>query len=172
VEDRKRGRLGDILLAIVLPGVYACSSLPFSRLVRAQSRLIMMKKLRILALGVVVSTSILPTSCDAFVRRVRLPLAGHSKYAVGKGSITFAQNYSDAVRDGGGSLIVEVNNVPLPSGTNLEVVVHGKQVGTLVLDKSRNGRLVLASTTKQAIPQLTEASIVTVRLPAGAKVLW
>ncbi len=132
----------------------------------------MMKMLRILALGVVVSTSILPTSCEAYVRHLRLPLAGCHKYAVGKGSVTFAQNYSDAVRDGGGSLIVEVNNVPLPPGTNLEVMVHGKQVGTLMLDKERNGRMVLASTTKQGIPQLTEASIVTVRLPAGARVLW
>ncbi len=131
-----------------------------------------MKMLRILALGVVVSTSILPTSCEAYVRHLRLPLAGCHKYAVGKGSVTFAQNYSDAVRDGGGSLIVEVNNVPLPPGTNLEVMVHGKQVGTLMLDKERNGRMVLASTTKQGIPQLTEASIVTVRLPAGARVLW
>ncbi len=171
-DDHELRGVAGILLAIVLPEVYACSSRPFSRLVRAQSRLIMMKKLRILALGVVVSTSILPTSCEAYVRRLRLPLAGHSKYAVGKGTVMFSQNYADAVRDGGGSLIVEVNNVPLPSGTNLEVVVHGKQVGTLVLDKSRNGRMVLASTTKQAIPQLTEASIVTVRLPAGAKVLW
>jgi hypothetical protein len=133
VEDRKRGWLGDILLAIVLPGVYACSPLPFSRLVRAQSRLIMMKMLRILALGVVVSTSILPTSCEAYVRHLRLPLAGCHKYAVGKGSVTFAQNYSDAVRDGGGSLIVEVTNVPLPPGTNLEVMVQGKQVGPLLL---------------------------------------
>jgi hypothetical protein len=132
----------------------------------------MMKMLRILALGVVVSTSILPTSCEAYVRHLRLPLAGCHKYAVGKGSVTFAQNYSDAVRDGGGSLIVEVTNVPLPPGTNLEVMVHGKQVGTLMLDKERNGRMVLASTTKQGIPQLTEASIVTVRLPAGARVLW
>jgi hypothetical protein len=132
----------------------------------------MMKKLRILALGVVVSTSILPTSCEAYVRHLRLPLAGCHKYAVGKGSVTFDQNYSDAVRDGGGSLIVEVSNVPLPPGTNLEVIVHGKQVGTLMLDKERNGRMVLASTTKQGIPQLTEASIVTVRLPAGARVLW
>jgi hypothetical protein len=132
----------------------------------------MMKMLRILALGVVVSTSILPTSCEAYVRHLRLPLAGCHKYAVGKGSVTFAQNYSDAVRDGGGSLIVEVTNVPLPPGTNLEVMVHGKHVGTLMLDKERNGRMVLASTTKQGIPQLTEASIVTVRLPAGARVLW
>jgi hypothetical protein len=76
------------------------------------------------------------------------------------------------VSDGGGSWIVEVNNVPLPPGTNLEVVVHGREVGTLMLDKERNGRLVLASTTKQAIPQLTESSIVTVRLPAGARVMW
>jgi hypothetical protein len=132
----------------------------------------MMKKLRILALGVVISTAVWPTSCEAYVRHLRLPLAGCHKYAVGKGSVTFAQNYSDAVRDGGGSLIVEVSNVPLPPGTNLEVLVHGKQVGTLMLDKERNGRMMLASTTKQGIPQLTEASIVTVRLPAGARVLW
>ncbi|MDB5344058.1 MAG: hypothetical protein JWP89_2435 [Schlesneria sp.] len=131
-----------------------------------------MKKLRILALGVVISTAVWPTSCEAYVRHLRLPLAGCHKYAVGKGSVTFAQNYSDAVRDGGGSLIVEVSNVPLPAGTNLEVLVHGKQVGTLMLDKERNGRMVLASTTKQGIPQLTEASIVTVRLPAGVRVLW
>ena len=132
----------------------------------------MIQKLRLLALGAVVSTSLWPVPCEAYVRELRLPLAGCHQYAAGRGAVRFAQNYGDAVRDGGGTLIVEVNNVPLPPGTNLDVMIHGKQVGTLMLDKERNGRLVLQSTSKLGIPQLTEASIVTVRLPAGAKVLW
>ena len=132
----------------------------------------MIQKLRLFALGAVVSTSLWPIPCEAYVRELRLPLAGCNQYAAGRGAVRFAQNYGDSVRDGGGRLVIEVTNVPLPVGTTLEVTVHGKQVGTLTLDQERNGRLVMASTAKEAIPQLTEASIVTVRLPTGAKVLW
>lgn len=131
----------------------------------------MLQKLRILAVGVAISAVICPSACEAYVHRLRFPLAGYREYQLGKGQVMYSQSY-ETTGAGSGTLTVEVSNVPLPAGTLLEVVVHNKQVGTLTLDKERNGRLVLVSSSKWAVPRVNEGSDVMLRLPAGGRVLW
>lgn len=131
----------------------------------------MSPKLRVVVLACVVAAA-WTAPCEAFVRRLQFPLSGHRNYGSGSGQVTFSESFGDVGRSDGVTLIVEVNNVPLPPGTELAVLVHEKQVGRLKLDKLRNGRLVLESGPGRRVPRLSAGSFVTVALPAGATVLW
>lgn len=115
---------------------------------------------------------LLPANCLAYVEYVTIPLSGYRLYSAGRGSVSFSQSYgADGVQDPG-TLTIQVNNVPLPPGTELDVLVHEKQVGTLKLDQERNGRLVLKTGPKWSVPRLAPGSLVSLKLPAGSTVLW
>ena len=121
----------------------------------------MRSRVRLLALaGLVIACGSL--SCDAYVRYLQFPLAGHRDYGSGSGQVKFSESFGDADRSDGATLIVEVKNVPLPAGTELTVEVDGKEVGTFKLDKLRNGRFILESGKGKVVPRLSTSSLVTV----------
>lgn len=114
----------------------------------------------------------IPAPCQAYVEYVRLPLCGCRDYAVGKGSVVFTESFGEKTRSDGGTLIIEVSNVPLPPGTELRVCVHERDIGTLTLDKRRNGRFVLEGNEKKAVPKVNSGSIVVLKLANGMTVMW
>lgn len=133
----------------------------------------MFSRLRFVVLACAVIAAACPSTCEAYVQRVQFPLSGYRHYAGGKGLVTFAERFGESGYSDGATLIVEVSNVPLPAGTELEVIVHEKTVGTVKLNKDRGGRLVLESNSRKSIPRLSTGSLVTLRLPAGGStVLW
>ncbi|HEX8503204.1 MAG TPA: DUF4214 domain-containing protein [Pyrinomonadaceae bacterium] len=68
-------------------------------------------------------------------------------------------------------LQVEVQDVNLPAGTVLSVVVGGQQVGTLTIDSLRAGRLELETGRGQSVPAVTNGTAVAVRNQAGANIV-
>ncbi|MBS0203328.1 MAG: hypothetical protein JSS49_10545 [Planctomycetes bacterium] len=132
----------------------------------------MFDKFRFPMVMCVIATFAAPLPCQAYVETLRLPLCGCRDYAVGQGSVTFTESFGEKTRSDGGTLIIEVSNIPLPPGTELRVIVHDREIGTLKLDKRRNGRFVLEGTAKKAVPKLTSGSSVVLKLENGVTVLW
>ena len=132
----------------------------------------MFQKLGSLILFVAVAAATWPVPCEAYVQRLHFRLTGHRNYPTAKGLVSFSESTGETDRSDGATLIIEVSNVPLPAGTELAVLVHEKEVGTLVLDKQNSGRLVLESGRKKSVPRVTAASFVSVKIPAGSIVLW
>ena len=131
----------------------------------------MLQKLRIPFLLCAVVAATWPNPCDAYVERLHFPLSGHRGYATAKGSVEFAERFGDDSAQGT-TLIIEVSNVPLPPGTELIVLVHEREVGTIKLNKQRAGRLVLESNFRKSVPRIATGSFVTVNLPGGSTVVW
>lgn len=125
----------------------------------------------LLLLGAAIALSI-PTPCQAFVHRLQIPLIGGRAHSGGKGMVTFVEAIGETNRTDGSTLVIEVNNVPLPPGTELSVSVHEREIGFLKLDKRRSGRLVLESTAKKSVPRIAPGSFITLKLPDGSTVLW
>jgi hypothetical protein len=134
----------------------------------------MFQKLGFLGLvcAAVAATVAWPAGCEAYVQRLHFPLTGHRNYPTAKGSVTFSESFGETERKDGATLIVEVSNVPLPPGTELVVLIHEREVGTLTLTKQRTGRLVLESGFRRSVPRLGPASFVVVKIPAGSTVVW
>ncbi len=132
----------------------------------------MFQKLGSLVLVVAVVATAWPVSCDAYVQRLSFPLTGHRNFPTAKGSVSFSESFGETNRSDGATLIVEVSNVPLAEGTELVVLVHEKEVGTLTLNKQHRGRLVLESGFKRSVPRLAPASFVSVKIPGGSTVVW
>jgi hypothetical protein len=68
-------------------------------------------------------------------------------------------------------LEVEVEDVSLPAGTVLNVLVGGQQIGTITLDALRAGQIELETQRGQAVPPVANGSAVAVRNQAGANVV-
>ncbi len=132
----------------------------------------MFQKLGSLVLVVAVVAAAWPVPCEAYVQRLHFPLTGHRNYPTAKGSVSFSESFGETDRSDGATLIVEVSNVPLAEGTELVVLVHEKEVGTLTLNKQHRGRLVLESGFKRSVPRLAPASFVSVKILGGSTVVW
>src|SRR4051812_50109494 len=65
--------------------------------------------------------------------------------------------------DGSRRLKVEVEDVNLPAGTVLNVLVNGTLVGPLTLNTFREGELQLETNDGQAVPQINAGATVSVR---------
>ena len=72
------------------------------------------------------------------------------------------------VRNDGSSFRVQVEDVNLPAGTVLNVLVNGTTVGTLTLDSLRQGELELNTNDGQTVPSITNGTTVVVQTSAGA----
>ena len=126
----------------------------------------------VLVLAAAVVAATWPVPCEAYVQRLHFPLTGHRNYPTAKGSVSFSESIGETNRSDGATLIVEVSNVPLAEGTELVVLVHEKEVGTLTLNKQHRGRLVLESGFRRSVPRLAPASFVSVKILGGSTVVW
>ena len=68
-------------------------------------------------------------------------------------------------------LEVEVQDVNLPAGTVLNVLVGGQQIGTITLDALRAGKVELETERGQTVPAVTNGTAVAVRNQAGANIV-
>ena len=122
--------------------------------------------------GLVVGLSVLPQSMDAATYRKQLPLRGCRGNLHAKGTATFTSSRAETSTPDGQKLVIVIENVALPPGTELLVYVHESEVGTITLDKQRNGRLVIESDFRQLAPALSAGSFVVLKLENGTNVMW
>lgn len=73
--------------------------------------------------------------------------------------------------DGNRRFKVEVEDVNLPPGTVLNVLVNGTSIGSLTINSFRQGELELETERGQAIPSVGPGTVVTVRTQAGATIV-
>lgn len=129
-------------------------------------------RLKGLSLLVILALAAGPVPCQAYVAHTRLSLSGHHKFRAGSGTVTYTKGFGEDERLDAGTIIIEVSNVPLPAGTELIVLIHEKEVGTLTLDKERGGKLILRAKPHYGVPRLNQGSLVSLKRTSGAKVLW
>jgi len=130
----------------------------------------MFSRSRFLVMTLALFVAASPLPCEAYTQSLSFPLSGHRDYSTARGKVYFAETFGE--RNDGATLIIEVSNVPLPPGTELLVLVHEKEVGSLKLNSQRSGRLVLESGKKTSVPRLKTGSLVSVKIPGGATVVW
>ncbi|MDQ3820005.1 MAG: DUF4214 domain-containing protein [Acidobacteriota bacterium] len=73
--------------------------------------------------------------------------------------------------DGTQEFKVEAEDVNLPAGTVLNVLVNGTSVGSLTIDSFREGELELESENGQMIPKISAGSTVAVKSQAGTTIV-
>lgn len=125
-------------------------------------------------LGAVVGCLVtaIATPCLAYVDQIQMPLTGHRIYASASGTATFTEGFGQD-QDRGAVLTIEVQDVPLPPGTQLDVLVDDRELGVLTLDRQQRGTFKADSRTKkQLIPRLKTGSRVVLKLSGGPVVLW
>ncbi len=132
----------------------------------------MNRLLRVALFGIAVGLAVWPQSLDAAIRRKQLPLTGCRGNLYAKGTATFTNTWAEASSPNGQKLVIVVQNVSLPPGTELLVYVHEKEVGTMTLDKQRGGRFVIESDFRQLAPALSTGSFVVLKLENGTNVMW
>jgi hypothetical protein len=132
----------------------------------------MLRTFRLAVVLLAIAAIVRPVPCQAYVERIKVPLTGCRAYSTGRGHVLFTQDFGEGNRVKGGTIIVEINNVPLPAGTELQVLIQDQYVGKIKLNADRNGRLVLESSSKWIAPRLNESSSIIIKLPAGPNVMW
>ena len=123
-------------------------------------------------IGLAVGLSALPQSMEAATYRKQLPLRGCRGNLHAKGTATFTNSRAETSTPDGQKLVIVIENVALPPGTELLVYVHESEVGTITLDKQRNGRFVIESDFRQLAPTLSTGSFVVLKLENGTNVMW
>ncbi len=108
----------------------------------------------------------------AIFHKTRLTLAGCRGFLAATGSATYTSSVGETDYPDGEKVVIEIRNVPLPAGTELLVFIHENEVGTIKLDKKRNGRLVLESKFRQLAPPLKLGSFIVLKLEDGTSVMW
>jgi hypothetical protein len=73
--------------------------------------------------------------------------------------------------DGNRRFKVEVEDVNLPAGTALNVLVNGTSIGSLTINSFRQGELELETEHGQAVPNVSAGTVVTVKTQAGATIV-
>jgi hypothetical protein len=73
--------------------------------------------------------------------------------------------------DGNRRLKVEAEDVNLPAGTVLNVLINGTSIGSLTINSFRQGELELETERGQAVPSVGPGTVVTIRTQAGATVV-
>lgn len=132
----------------------------------------MRQLLRAAVIGLVMVGAAWPQSAEALYRKKQLPLNGCRGYYSAKGFVTFTSSFGEKDIPNGERLVIVIDNVPLPPGTELLVYVHENEVGTIKLDKRRGGRLVIEPTFRQPAPSITASSYVVLKLIDGTTVAW
>jgi hypothetical protein len=132
----------------------------------------MRQLLRAVVIGMVVASAAWPQPAEALFHQQQLRLTGCRGYLASKGVVTYTDSFGTIGTPDGQKLVIVVENVPLPPGTELMVYVHGNQVGTLKLDKQRNGRFVIGSNFRNPAPPITLGSFVVLKLDDGSNVMW
>lgn len=128
--------------------------------------------LRAAVIGLVVATAAWPQSAEAILHKQQLRLTGCRGYLTAKGLVTYTDSFGEQGLPDGQRLVIVIENVALPPGTELLVYVHGNEVGTMKLDKQRDGRFVLESKFRQPAPPITLGSFVVLKLADGTNVMW
>ena len=132
----------------------------------------MQQLLRAAMIGLMVVTAAWPPSADAFYHKQQLPLSGCRGYHSAKGIVTYTNSLGETGAPDGQRLVIVIENVALPPGTELLVFVHENEVGTIKLDKRRGGRLVIEPTFRQPAPAISAKSFVVLKLIDGTVVMW
>lgn len=96
---------------------------------------------------------------------VKISLKGTSSFPTAKGTA----KYRD--RNGEQEFQVEVENVRLPRGTKLNVIVDGNKVGSLRINRFGAGRLNLNSDRGDKVPAIHSGSTVKVQTIGGTAVV-
>ena len=78
----------------------------------------------------------------------------------------------EAKNDGKKELEIYVNQINLPSGTQLTVLVDNVAIGQIVLDNNQRGKLELESEHGQTVPNITTNSTLTVKTGANTILFW
>lgn len=127
---------------------------------------------RLTVIGMLLTGLLWPQPAQAVFERLRLPMTGCRGFLNAKGSVTYTNSLGETDYPDGQKLVIQIENVPLPPGTELLVYVHEEQVGTLTLDKRRGGRFEIESKFRQHAPKITTGSFVVLMLDDGTKVMW
>jgi hypothetical protein len=113
-----------------------------------------------------------PQPMEGASHRMQIPLRGCRGNLHANGTATFSSSYGETSTRDGQKLVIVVQNVALPAGTELLVFVHENEVGTMKLDKQRNGRFVIESEFRHQSPSLGIGSFVVLKLEDGTNVMW
>ena len=132
----------------------------------------MRQLLRAAVIGLMVVSAMWPQSAEALFRKRLLPLNGSRGYFAAKGLVTYTSSLRERDQPDGDKVVIVIENVALPPGTELLVFVHENEVGTIQLDKRRGGRLVIEPTFRQPAPPITAGSSVVLKLIDGTVVMW
>ena len=128
--------------------------------------------LRAAAIGLMVAVAAWPQSAEAILHKQQLRLSGCRGYLTSKGLATYTDSFGEQGMADGQKLVIVIENVALPPGTELLVYVHGNEVGAMKLDKQRDGRFVVESKFRQPAPPITLGSFVVLKLIDGTNVMW
>jgi len=132
----------------------------------------MRQLLRAAVAGLILTAAAWPPSAEAKLLRKQLPLNGCRGYHAAKGTATYTSSLGEKDHPDGDKLVIVIENVPLPPGTELLVFVHEVEVGTLTLDKRRGGQLTIEPTFRRPAPPITSGSYVVLKLIDGTNVAW
>ena len=132
----------------------------------------MRQYLRAVVIGLAVVGVAWPQPAAAILHKQQLRLAGCRGYLTSKGVVTYTDIFGEKGTPDGQRFAIVIENVSLPPGTELLVYVHGNEVGTMKLDKQRNGRFVIESKFRQPAPPITISSFVVLKLIDGTNVMW
>lgn len=132
----------------------------------------MRQLLRAAVIGLVAVGAAWPQSAEAILHKHKLPMTGCRGYLAAKGLATYTDSFGEVGVPDGQKLVIVIENVPLPPGTELLVYVHGSEVGTMKLDKKRNGRFAIESKFREPAPPITLSSFVVLKLIDGTNVMW
>lgn len=113
-----------------------------------------------------------PLEAEAIYRQVRLPMAGCRGFLHAKGSVTFTDVQAEKGIPDGQTFLLQVDNVPLPPGTELLVYIDGDEYATITLDKKRSAMLQVKSSFSTQAPVIKPSSYVVLRLIDGTNVMW
>lgn len=123
-------------------------------------------------MGLMLTFAVWPSKTEAKHLKKQLPLTGCRGYHTARGTATYTSSLGETDYPDGDKLVIVIENVPLPPGTELLVYVHEVEVGTLKLDKRRGGRLVIEPTFRQPAPAISTGSFVVLKLIDGTNVVW
>ncbi|MBC8113601.1 MAG: hypothetical protein H7062_04435 [Candidatus Saccharimonas sp.] len=132
----------------------------------------MRQLLRAAVIGLVLSVAAWPPTAEAVYSKTQLPLTGCRGYHSARGIVTYTNSLREKDIPDGQRVVIVIENVALPPGTELLVYVHENEVGTIKLDKRRGGRLVIEPTFRQPAPAITTSSFVVLKLIDGTTVMW
>ncbi len=128
--------------------------------------------LRAAIISLVVAGAAWPQPAEAVLHKQQLRLTGCRGYLTSKGLVTYTDSFGEKGIPDGQKLVIVIENVALPPGTELLVYVHGTEVGTMKLDKRRDGRFVIESKFRQPAPPIAIGSFVVLKLIDGTNVMW